>query len=151
MITQSQKSLVSLIGLVGLLVVVNSVWTHRPATRVLIGVTCSRTAVIEAVQGLAERWDSTDARWASVALGQRLEVGDRVRTGAGSFITFRFTDGALLRLAPDSEITFTDHDGPPARLLARMGVALAQGWAMLSGEIDATEVETPTGVASVRG
>jgi hypothetical protein len=89
--------------------------------------------------------------WVVANIGDVLEAGDAARTGAESWLEFRFSDNTLLRLQADSEIalkTIDTYDDGSRRTV----VELRKGkvWAVVE-EGSPFEIETPGLVAGVRG
>jgi len=81
--------------------------------------------------------------------GERLGVGGQVRTGAESKARLDLTEGTILRLGPDSEFTVVELNPDPADPFTRLTLLGGKLWVILfGGEL---EVETPVGVATVRG
>jgi hypothetical protein len=89
--------------------------------------------------------------WVPAQLGDVLAAGDAARTGAESWLEFRFSDDTLLRLQAESEMVLksleTFDDGSK-----RTVVELRKGkvWAVIE-EGAPFEIETPGLVAGVRG
>ncbi len=83
--------------------------------------------------------------------GMKLSVGDSVKTGDNSRARVDLlSDGTIVRVGPNSLYTVTaldiDQDGKSA---TRIKLDFGQIWVLLKG--GSLQVETPSGVASVRG
>jgi hypothetical protein len=108
------------------------------------------TGAVENFLGTAEI-QKAEGNWSVSQLGDVLAAGDAARTGAESWLEFRFSDNTLLRLQADSEIFLksldTFDDGS-----RRTVVELRKGkvWAVVE-EGAPFEIETPGLVAGVRG
>lgn len=108
-----------------------------------------RTATLESAEGTVQ-WRASEAEaWQAAKIGQILEAGHQLTTGAESRAALRFTEGALTRLGPNSAFTLTSmstdiHDPSAAFRLDSGNLFI-----ILSG--GSAEVETNSGVASVRG
>ncbi len=108
------------------------------------------TGAVENFLGTAEI-QKAEGEWTGSQLGDVLEAGDAARTGADSWLEFRFSDNTLLRLQADSEIflhALDSYDDGSRRTV----VELRQGkvWAVVE-EGAPFEIETPGLVAGVRG
>jgi hypothetical protein len=108
------------------------------------------TGVVENFLGTAEI-QKAESEWVASQVGDVLGAGDAARTGAESWLEFRFSDNTLLRLQADSELflksldTFADGS-------KRTVVELRRGkvWAVIE-DGSPFEIETPGLVAGVRG
>ncbi len=87
---------------------------------------------------------------APVAVGFQLRTGGEVQTGEASRARLDFSDGAILRLASNS--SFVLQSATPVEagdIFARVRLSFGKLWVSLfGGEL---QVETPVGVAAVRG
>ncbi|MGL4608282.1 MAG: FecR family protein [Trueperaceae bacterium] len=108
------------------------------------------TGVVENFLGEANI-QNAEGGWRAAQLEDVLAAGDAARTGAASWLEFRFSDNTLLRLQEDSEIVLKNlesyEDGS-----RRTVVELRKGkvWAVVE-EGSPFEIETPGLVAGVRG
>jgi VCBS repeat-containing protein len=98
---------------------------------------------------------STDA-WTEAEVGMALEVGDRIRTGDDSGAEITFFDGSSIELEAGTEIEILALDNPAGTdsrtitLGQTIGTTISRVTALLD-PASSYEVETPTGVAAVRG
>ena len=83
------------------------------------------------------------------AEGEVLGPGGQVRTGEDSKARIDLTEGTIVRLAPMSEFTVSELNPDAANPFTHLSLALGKLWVILSG--GSLEVETPMGVATVRG
>src|SRR3990172_7099445 len=112
-----------------------------------------RSAEINEIQGTADKRESDKADWSEGAIGDTLAAGHQVRTGAESLATLRFTEGTIVRVAPDSLFTLAEVGGDTQNPITRIELAVGKLFALLLGTTGEGEfeIETPSGVASVRG
>ncbi len=81
--------------------------------------------------------------------GLTLQVGGQVRTGPDGKARLDFPDGTLMRVGPNSTYTLEGLEDRSTGPFAQIKLAAGQIWVILSG--GTMEVETPSGLASVRG
>jgi hypothetical protein len=82
-------------------------------------------------------------------LRQNIRAGAQVRTGDGSFAGINLSQGGKMRLAPKTLVTVLDLPTTPDEPLARVRLSNGKIWmSLMSGGV---EVETPAGVAALRG
>ncbi len=109
-----------------------------------------RTALVGELAGTVNGRPAPAEPLAPVTVGFRLQSGGEVQTGEASKARLDFNDGTILRLAANS--AFTLRSVAPAAdgsLTGRVTLAFGRLWVTLfGGEL---QVETPVGVASVRG
>jgi hypothetical protein len=108
------------------------------------------TGVVENFLGAVDI-QKANGDWTPSQIGDVLEAGDAARTGAESWLEFRFSDNTLLRLQADSEIflkSLDNYDNGTKRTV----VELRKGkvWAVVE-KGSPFEIETPGLVAGVRG
>ncbi len=89
--------------------------------------------------------------------GLRLFAADVLRTGAGGGIGVVLRDDTTLSLGPNSELTLSDFDFKPDEGILGMTLKMIKGTLVyISGQIaklapGSAKVETPAGIAAVRG
>lgn len=103
---------------------------------------------VMAVSGDAQRVDGKP-----LAVGDRLDVGTALRTGAAGRVRLKFTDGSVLVLADNSQLriaAFSAGSGQPrtVELLLELGLV---GQRVNPSAGGAWRVRTPTAVTAVRG
>jgi hypothetical protein len=81
--------------------------------------------------------------------GDAVTVGGLVRTGLEGKVRLTFTEGTIVRLGPNSEFIVAEVSPEAAEPFTRLRLVAGQVWVILTG--GSLEVETPVGVASVRG
>src|SRR5574341_1622997 len=86
----------------------------------------------------------------AAAVGYRLGEGGEAKTGNDSKARLDFRSGTILRLGPNTSfVVQTVAPSENGSLLTRLKMAVGKIWISLTG--GALDVETPLGVASVRG
>ncbi len=108
-----------------------------------------RTASVSEIVGDVQGRPAPADALRPIAVGFTLGVGGETRTGDQSRARLDFSDGAIMRLAANTSFVMQSVDLPPQGLAARVQLELGRLWVSLTG--GALEVETPVGVASVRG
>jgi len=93
---------------------------------------------------------------ASLAVGDRVLAGDRVRTGKGSRLEIELPDGSFLRFDADTSFTVlaADYRKKEQKRDIRVRMILGKAWAKVSRLLlgrGRFTIETPTAVAGVRG
>jgi hypothetical protein len=96
---------------------------------------------------------AASADWGPAFEGQEIRVGGRVRTGDEASARLDLCDGAIVRLAANSAFELLEMSPAGDDLQARLNLVAGKLWlGMLRGlGLKAIDVETPTGVATVRG
>jgi len=94
--------------------------------------------------------------WTEAEVGLSLEVGDTVKTGASSGAKITFFDGSTIELQAGTEIEIasldvsTDTGATTITLMQTIGTTVSRVTKLLDPASN-YEIETPTGVAAVRG
>ena len=111
--------------------------------------TGTRTATIGEIVNVVEARESAEGTFAQVASGLVLEVGGQLRTGAGSRTRVDFSEGTIVRLGENTFFTIDANTGAGGDPFASFSLEVGKLWASLTG--GSLEVDTPIGVATVRG
>lgn len=124
---------------------------QRPPTPLpTASVDSARSATLSEIVNLVEGRAAEVNEFAQVAVGFVAGVGGAIRTGVDSRARLDLNDGTILRLAPLSSFTLqglpTSSEADP---LTQLQLVIGKLWVNLTG--GAVEVETPVGVATVRG
>ncbi len=111
------------------------------------------TAAISEIKGTAEQRNDEKTVWATATVGQTLIVGNQVRTGPESRAAIQFAEDALTRLGPDTLFTVSALSGTSQNPFIKLQLAAGQLFVLITGSLGngSVEVETPIGVATVRG
>ena len=119
-----------------------------------LGVRAEEVGAVAEIEGQAEVMRAGAAEWVALKPGDAVQLGDQVRTPAGSKLKLLFRDDSVLTLAPNSHLKVDE---------SVVGTAPVSSFSLFMGAIRAVvtdrygaqgarfEVETPTAVAGVRG
>lgn len=107
------------------------------------------TATLSEVSGEVEARQPNQDDFDTAEVGTELFTGGQVRTGDDGRVRMDFEDGTLVRVGPQSLFTLESIEGSDQGLLKRLFMEVGQLWIVLNG--GRLEVDTPSGVASVRG
>jgi len=109
-----------------------------------------RSATLSELVGEVNGRARPDEALAPVSVGFQLEIGGEVRTGSEARARLDFSDQSIVRLSANSAYTLQSvRQADDGAVLARLKLTAGRIWVSLfGGEL---EVETPLGVASVRG
>jgi ferric-dicitrate binding protein FerR (iron transport regulator) len=89
--------------------------------------------------------------WATARRGQRLNSGQVVRTGDNSLAALVFTDDkTLLKIRSNSNVTIHGKR-KNNRIIKRLSLGFGELWAKVTRQNTSMRVETPSGVATVKG
>lgn len=111
------------------------------------------TATLSELQNQVEARNKAEDEWAVATESQTIGVGGGIKTGSDSRVKVETSDGSLIRIGADTvfelvELTATGDD-PVIRLKVEAGkIWIAVTKSLGQGSL---EVETPIGVATVRG
>ena len=112
-------------------------------------------ATVTRLQGSAHAVEAAGSR--ILAAGDPVRRGDRLRTGAGSRLQLRFSDGMELILGDGAEMVVSTFDWTPAMAMGSAELSLVQGAFLLeSGAVGKLPghplvVKTPLASVGVRG
>jgi hypothetical protein len=108
-------------------------------------------ALVLRAEGEARVQRVVSKQWEDVVRGKRLDSGDLVRTGAKALVAVVFTDDkSLLKIRSNSEVVIRG-SRQQASVAKRILLNLGEIWARVAqGQAD-FRVETPSGVAAVKG
>lgn len=107
------------------------------------------TAALSELEGLVQAKAPGAAEFTQVVAGLVLEIQSQIQTGADGKVRLDISDGTILRLGPQTLFTLEGEEVTASGPLTKIQVAAGQIYIILSG--GALEVDTPSGVASVRG
>lgn len=107
-------------------------------------------AIVLKITGTA-RVKSGQSNWENLQKGRRLQDGDRVRTGAESLVALVFTDDkSMMKIRSNSEVAFSG-ERQEKGILKRLSMNVGQMWAKVNPTGAGFRIETPSGVAAVKG
>ncbi len=106
-------------------------------------------ALVLKVQGMAEIQQTSS--WDELNRGHRINSGDKIRTGRDAMVALVFTDDkSMMKIRSESELTIRgnrEEEGIKKRLM----LALGSLWSKIKPGGAGFKVETPSGVAAVKG
>ena len=108
-------------------------------------------AIMLKVKSKVEVAKNNSDDWQQARRGTRLNSGDRIRTGSDAIATIIFTDDkSLLKIRADSEVAL--HGEREQRTIKkRLTMEVGEMWAKISKGGSGFRMETPSGVAAVKG
>src|SRR5574341_553892 len=109
----------------------------------------ARTAALSEAVNIVEARAVESEAFAPASLGYMLRAGGQVKTGDASKARLDFSDGTIVRLAQNSTFVMQSAAISDGSLLARVRLEAGKIWVSLTG--GTLQVETPVGVAAVRG
>jgi hypothetical protein len=115
-----------------------------------------RVATVKAVEGKVEVQRGGEGSYSPLVAGMVIQIGDMVRTAAGSSAQFSWLDGTRWKLLHDSEAAIraasfsSTHKTEVSKLQLLKGKVLVRVAKALAGD-SSFEVETPTALAATRG
>jgi ferric-dicitrate binding protein FerR (iron transport regulator) len=116
-----------------------------------MGQTAKDVAVMIKTAGKVEVNKSTNGGWQTAAKGTRLDAGNQVRTGEQSLAAVVFTDDkSLLKVRDNSTVTINGKR-ENNRIAKTITMEAGQLWAKVTKGQTNFRVETPSGVAAVKG
>jgi len=107
------------------------------------------TASLAEVTGLVEMKNPDQAAFTAAENGTSLQVQGQVRTGDDGRAALQLSTGSIVRVAPSSLFTLEVMEPASDGLLTRLKLEAGKLWIVLNG--GSIDVETPSGLASVRG
>lgn len=122
-------------------------------TRAAASPTPSRTATIAEISGTVQaRAKSSDA-WTQATVGQSLPVGGQVQTLADGEVRLNVSPDNVVRLGQSSLFTLTALEGTNTQPKTLLTLIAGEIWVIVNAALNggSFEVETPVGVAAVRG
>jgi hypothetical protein len=90
----------------------------------------------------------------SIAAGQPVYAGDRIKTGANGRVALVLADGTQLKVNYSSDITLKGKDSKgrsSSRGIAAIGILVGDLWAKVTKKDSTLEFDTPAAVAAVKG
>jgi hypothetical protein len=113
----------------------------------------TRTAEISELRNNVEARQTTGLDWGLAADGQEINAGGGVRTGDESRVRIDTSDNSIIRIGANTEFQLLEFSPQAENSVTRMQLDAGQVWAQVTKELGTGtfEVETPAGVATVRG
>ena len=107
------------------------------------------SAGLSELTGLVEMKQAGQDAFTQAAADAVLEVNGQIQTGDDGRVRLDLSSGTIIRVAPSSFFTLTSNDEVEGGLLTKIKLEAGKIFIVLNG--GQTDVETPSGVASVRG
>lgn len=107
------------------------------------------TAALSELQGRVDIKPAASDSFTPASSESVLEVSGQVQTGDDGRVRLDLSTGTIVRVAPSSLFTLTSNETVDGGLATRIKLELGQVFIILNG--GSAEIETPSGVASVRG
>jgi hypothetical protein len=106
-------------------------------------------ALLSEIRGGVLARQPLDTDYASVIDGYELQARGQIQTLDDGRVRVDTSDGTIVRLGPSSFFTYEGIEEQETGLLVRLRITLGEIWVILGG--GSAEVDTPSGLASVRG
>lgn len=107
------------------------------------------TAKLTELSGKVQVLKASEGEFSRASLETEIEVNDQVLTGEDGRVRMDLSDGTIVRLSPLSTFTLKQIENTAQGALTRLELTIGRVWIILKGGV--LEVETPNGLASVRG
>jgi hypothetical protein len=109
----------------------------------------SLSAALSELQGKVDLKQAGSNTFAPAAADSHLDVNGQIQTGDDGRVRLDLSTGTIIRVAPSSLFTLTSNDEVEGGLATKIKLEAGKLFIILNG--GNTDVETPSGVASVRG
>ena len=107
------------------------------------------SAAVRDLEGKVDIKQAGQDTFSSAGADSVLEVNGQIQTGDDGRVRLDLTSGTIIRVAPSSLFTLTSNDEVEGGLATKIKLELGKVFIILNG--GTADVETPSGVASVRG
>ncbi|MBN2044837.1 MAG: FecR domain-containing protein [Anaerolineales bacterium] len=107
------------------------------------------TAMLSEFSGRVQVMKATKGVFEAASTDFLLEVNDQVLTGEDGRARIDISDGTIIRLSPLSNFVLTSIEDSGQGTITRLKLNIGRLWIILKGGV--VEVDTPSGLASVRG
>lgn len=124
-----------------------------PPTRAAASPTLARSAIIIEVENKVQSRLSSNAQWKNAEVNQTLPVGGEVQTGEEGNARIDVSPDTIVRVGENSHFMVTALSGSNNKPTTTLSVIVGEIWVMLNSALNggSFDVETPVGVAAVRG
>lgn len=136
-----------------LLIITGSIATACASPNTNSNTNPARTAQLSELRNTVEARANESADWQAAAEGAGLAEGGGVRTGDEARARIDISDGTILRLAPNTEFTLLELSPSATDPVTHWSLSAGKLWISVTKALGggSFEVETPNGVAAVRG
>ncbi|GGR24310.1 hypothetical protein GCM10008957_40000 [Deinococcus ruber] len=113
----------------------------------------SGDVTVQATRGsvMADQSAQTPPSWQAIQLGQTLNMGGRIKTGANAWAELGFTGGGYLRLQADSQLKVLSVDRTAAGRQVLLQLESGSAWNVVAKGQGGYQITTPTVTTAVRG
>jgi ferric-dicitrate binding protein FerR (iron transport regulator) len=114
----------------------------------------ARTLTILTIEGAVQVRTAPDTEWGAASPGQELIVGSELITDTDGQATIQLDDGTTAIILENSSFVVEALEGTPENPIVRFLLNLGEVFSFHQGELSSSasyEIETPNGVAAVRG
>ena len=111
--------------------------------------TLALNAILEEIEGRVEVKMDADTEFSIAENGASINPLGEVRTQEDGYTRIDLSSGSIIRMAPLSHFTLVSNQPKKDSLFTQITLELGQLWVVLNG--GSVEIETPSGVAAVRG
>ncbi len=109
----------------------------------------SLSATIVEIENDVQIKRAIESPFEKAILNDNLEVSNQIRTSEDSRSRVDLSSGTVIRIAPNSLFTLEENQEQESSLLTRIKIETGKVWIVLNG--GSLEIETPSGLAGVRG
>ncbi|MBD3386137.1 hypothetical protein GF407_14575 [candidate division KSB1 bacterium] len=97
------------------------------------------------------QYRQSEQDWNKLGIGKRLEDGDEIKTGKGAQVTIVFIDDkSLMKIREESQLILHGKR-EEKNIIKKIGQQLGQLWFKVTNQETQLQVETPSGIAAVKG
>lgn len=107
------------------------------------------SAALSELEGLVEFKKAGSDSFAPAAANSIMAVNDQLQTGDDGRVRLDLSSGTIIRVAPSSSFTLVSNEPAEGGLITKIKLEAGKIFIILNG--GSADVETPSGVASVRG
>lgn len=107
------------------------------------------SAKLSELQGKVDMKAADASAFAPATADSVLQINGQIQTGEDGHVRLDLSSGTIIRVAPSSMFTLTSNDPTDQGLITKITLSAGKLFVILKG--GSTDVETPSGVASVRG
>lgn len=124
-----------------------------PATTAGAATPAGRSAILSELKNGVDARLTQDKEWSTAAVGEQILAGGGVRTGAEARARIETSDGSMIRIAANTIFELAALSPQAQDPVTKLTLDAGQVWVWVTKTLGAGsfEVETPSGVATVRG
>ncbi len=113
----------------------------------------SNYSLVTFIQGEVMIMTKSAAKWAPAYKGQRLSIGDKIKTGRSGRAEVKFANSAIFRMRPLSQLEIPSEKDNDGKRVGFLDMKFGKVWSKVKpvGKGESFKVRTPTAVAGIRG